>query len=352
MQKNICIAILNVFIFSLIYSNAFGQSKQYKIIVGGFYNLENFFDTINDPKTFDDDFTPNGSMHYSAEIYKDKIKHLEQVVAQIGTDLSPDGMAFWGTAEIENKEVVVDLVNQPSLKNRNYQVVHYNGSDPRSIDCGFVYNPKYFKLLYSKSIPIDLRLAVKDAKPTRDVLFVQGILNLDDTISVFVGHWPSRRGGEEVTKPMRNYVAKVIKQYSDSLIAVSPNSKVIVMGDLNDNPTDESLIKYLNTAAKPEKCTEKGFYSPWIDYFKKGIGTLAHNDAWGLFDQIIFSKAWLNKNQNGFFFHKAYIFKKDFMMQKTGKYKGYPKRTWDFNIYNAGYSDHLPTYIAFLKEIK
>lgn len=341
------------FPFLLMYiNNSYGQQKQYKIIVGGFYNLENFFDTIDDPKTFDDDFTPNGSLHYSAEIYKDKIQHLEQVVAQIGTDLSPDGMAFWGTAEIENKEVVMDLVNQPSLKNRNYQVVHYNGGDPRSIDCGFVYNPKYFTLLDSKSIPIDLRKAVKDAKPTRDVLWVKGILNGTDTMYAYVGHWPSRRGGEEVTKPMRNYVASVIKQHTDSILAIHPSAKIIVMGDLNDNPTDESLIKILKAAEKPEKCTATGFYSPWIEYFKKGIGTLAHNDAWGLFDQILLSKNWLDKNQAGFFYHKGYVFKKDFMIQKTGKYKGYPKRTWDFNIYNAGYSDHFPTYIAFLKEIK
>lgn len=343
---------ITILLSLFISSTSFGQQKQYKIVVAGFYNLENFFDTIDDPKTFDDDFTPNGSLHYSAAIYMDKIKHLEEVVSQIGTDISPDGLAFWGTAEIENKEVVQDLVNQPKLKSRNYQIVHYNGGDPRSIDCGFVYNPKYFKVIYSSSIPIDLSKAVKDGKPTRDVLWVKGILNEVDTMNIFIGHWPSRRGGEELTLPMRNYVAKIIKQHTDSIINENPNAKVIVMGDLNDNPTDESLMKYLQCVDKKEKCKPLGFYNPWIDYYKKGIGTLAHNDAWGLFDQIILSKGWLSQNQTGYFYQKANIFNKDFMITKTGKYKGYPKRTWDFNIYNAGYSDHFPTYLTLLKEVK
>ncbi|MCB0507881.1 MAG: endonuclease [Bacteroidetes bacterium] len=346
--------IYTITILGLMFINylSFAEGKQYRVIVGGFYNLENFFDTIDDPKTFDDEFTPNGEHHYSAAIYMDKVKHLEQVVSQIGTDVSPDGLAFWGTAEIENASVVKDLVSQPSLKNRNYQVVHYNGGDPRGIDCGFVYNPKYFKLLYSKSIPIDLRNAVADAKPTRDVLWVTGVLNEIDTMNVFVGHWPSRRGGEELTMPMRNYVAKIIRHYTDSLLAINPNYKIIVMGDLNDNPTDESVVKYLDAVAKPEDCKPTGFYSPWINYYNKGIGTLAHNDSWGLFDQILLSKAWLNKKQDGYFLLKGSIFRKDFMIQKTGKYKGYPKRTWNYNIYNAGYSDHLPTYITLLQEIK
>ncbi|HMV16045.1 MAG TPA: endonuclease/exonuclease/phosphatase [Chitinophagales bacterium] len=335
-----------------ISSQSFGQEKQYKIIVAGFYNLENFFDTIDDPKTFDNDFTPKGDMHYTADIYFDKIKRLEEVVSQIGTDISPDGLAFWGTAEIENKEVVEALVSQPKLKSRNYQVVHYNGGDPRSIDCGFVYNPKYFKLLKSHSIPIDLSKAVKDGKPTRDVLWVTGILNATDTMDIFIGHWPSRRGGEELTAPMRNYVAKTIKQHTDSIIGLNPNAKVIVMGDLNDNPTDESLIKILQSVDKKEKIKPLGFYNPWISYYNKGIGTLAHNDSWGLFDQIILSKGFLDTKQSGYFYYKANIFNKDFMIQKTGKYKGYPKRTWDFNIYNSGYSDHFPTYITLLKEIK
>lgn len=341
-----------IILFAKISFSSFAEQKQYKVIVAGFYNLENLFDTINDPKTFDDDFTPDGSYHYTGAIYRDKLSKLEEVLSQIGTDISPDGLAFWGTAEVENRTVLEDLVAMPKLKDRNYQAIHFNGGDPRGIDCAFMYNPKYFKPIYTKSIPINLSLAVKDGKPTRDVLWVSGILNEVDTFHVFVGHWPSRRGGEEKTAPMREYVAKVIRSYTDSLMKKNPNTKVLVMGDLNDNPTDKSLVKVLGCKDKKDEVKTGGFYNPWVDFYNKGIGTLAHNDAWGLFDQIILSSGWLNKDQNGYFYNKAYIFNKEFMVQKTGKYKGYPKRTWDFNIYNGGYSDHFPTYITLLKEIK
>ncbi|QQR99053.1 MAG: endonuclease/exonuclease/phosphatase family protein [Sphingobacteriales bacterium] len=328
------------------------QPAQYKVVIAGFYNLENLFDTINDPNTYDEDFTPDGPYRYTGKIYQDKLERLSDVISQIGTEVSPDGLAFWGTAEIENVDVLLDLAAMPKLAKRNYQPIHYNGGDPRGIDCAFMYNPNYFKPIYSKSIPINLSLAVKDGKPTRDVLWVRGVLTGTDTVDVFVGHWPSRRGGEALTAPMRNYVAKIIKQYTDSLTQIRPNAKILVMGDLNDNPTDESIEKYLKGVDKKEKMDNSKFLNPFIDMYKKGYGTLAHNDAWGLFDQILLSNAWIDTKQEGWFYKSAYIFKKDFMVQLNGKYKGYPKRCWNFNLYNAGYSDHFPTYIQLLQKIK
>lgn len=342
-------------LFFLLIGSAVGFSQntpaQYKVIVAGFYNLENLFDTINDPNTFDDDFTPSGVYRYTSTIYQDKLERLSDVLSQIGTDVTPDGLAFWGTAEIENIDVLLDLAAMPKLANRNYKPIHYNGGDPRGIDCAFMYNPKYFKPISSKSIPINLSLAVKDGKPTRDVLWVQGILAETDTVDVFVGHWPSRRGGEALTAPMRNYVAQIIRGYSDSLIKIRPNAKILVMGDLNDNPTDESVEKYLNSTEKKEKMDRYKFYNPFTEKFKKGLGTLAHNDAWGLFDQILLSNAWLDTKQNGWFYKSAHIYKKEFMVQLTGQYKGYPKRCWNFSLYNFGYSDHFPTYIEILKRV-
>jgi hypothetical protein len=337
----------------LIFSNPnlIAQNKQYQVVVAGFYNVENLFDTIDDPYTYDEDFTPKGMYHYTWDIYQNKLHKLEEVISKIGTDVSPDGLAFWGTAEVENAQVLKDLVNMPLLKPRNYHVVHYNGGDTRGIDCAFVYNPKYFTVTKSLSIPIDLSLAVEEGKPTRDVLYVEGILRGHDTVHIFVGHWPSRRGGETLTAPMRNYVADVIHHTTDSISNVHSNAKILVMGDLNDNPTDASLVKHLMTVDKKELASNKKMYNPWVDFYKKGYGTLAFNDAWGLFDQIILSKAWLNFTQSGFFYKSAHIYKQDFMVQLTGKYKGYPKRTWDGNNYNGGYSDHFPTYILLLKSV-
>jgi hypothetical protein len=315
----------------------------------GFYNLENFYDTIDQPNVDDAEFTPNGSHHYNGAIFWDKVDHLAEVLSQIATDITPDGLAFFGVAEIENASVLETLANHPKLKSRNYKVVHYEGPDVRGVDCGFMYNPKYFKVLESRSIRVNLQEVVKDWRPTRDILFVKGVLNGTDTVFVFVNHWPSRRGSTEATAPLREFAAGVGKKMIDSLMAINPNTKVIDMGDLNDNPTDPSMTKVLACADKRDKTKPGGLYNPWVDFYKKGIGTLGFNDSWSLFDQIIFSYGWLDQNQNGYFLKSAHIFNKEFMIQKTGKYKGYPKRTWDFNLYNAGYSDHFPTYVYLLK---
>lgn len=344
--------VLFLFISLILVSTLFAQQKQYRIIVGGFYNLENFYDTIDQPGVDDYDFTPNGTNHYSAEIFLDKVNHLADVVSIIGTDESPDGLAFFGTAEIENRTVLEALVNHPKLKARNYQIVHYDGPDLRGVDCGFVYNPKYFKVLESRSLRVNLKEVVKDWRPTRDVLYVKGILNNTDTVHVFVNHWPSRRGGEEATAPLRRFAAGISKHIIDSLMAINPNTKVLDMGDLNDNPTDPSMVKVLKCVDKKEKCQPGGLYNPWVAYYNKGIGTLGYNDSWSLFDQIVLSSGWLDNKQTGYFFQKALIFSRDFMITKTGKFKGYPKRTWDWAIYNAGYSDHFPTYLTFLQEVK
>ncbi|MEN9447524.1 MAG: hypothetical protein RJA25_814, partial [Bacteroidota bacterium] len=318
----------------------------------GFYNLENFYDTINQPNVDDEEFTPDGSHHYNGKIFFDKVDHLADVISQIGTDKTPDGLAFMGCAEIENRTVLETLVNHPKLKARNYQIVHYDGPDLRGVDCGFIYNPKYFKVLESKSLRVNLKQIVKDWRPTRDILYIKGIFGGVDTVHIFVNHWPSRRGGEEVTAPLRNFAANVSKRFIDSLMQINPNTKVINMGDLNDNPTDPSMVKILKCTDKKDKTKPGGLFNPWVDYYKKGIGTLGYNDTWSLFDQQVISYGWLPHNQEGYFYQGAYIFKKDFMLQKTGKYKDYPKRTWDFNIYNAGYSDHFPTYITILREVK
>jgi len=347
-MKKITILLLSLISVNLV----FGQQKQYKIAAFGFYNLENFYDTINQPNVDDEDFTPEGNYHYTGAIFRDKVDHLAEVLSQIAKDKTPDGLAFFGCAEIENRTVLETLVSHPKLKDRNYQIVHYDGPDLRGVDCGFIYNPKYFTVLESKSIRVNLKEVVKDWRPTRDILYIKGIFAGTDTVHIFVNHWPSRRGGEEATAPLRRFAANIGKNMIDSLMAINPYTKVVDMGDLNDNPTDPSMVKVLKCVDKKDNCKPGGMYNPWVDFYKKGIGTLGYNDTWSLFDQEALSYGWLPREQAGYFFQGAHIFSRDFMIQKTGKYKGYPKRTWDFNIYNAGYSDHFPTYITILKEVK
>lgn len=340
-----------VLFLSLLWLTGFSQEKKYKVGVVAFYNLENFFDTLDDPNKNDDDFTPNGANHYTPQVYHDKIGKLTEVLSQIGTDVSPDGFSILGVAEIENTKVLEDLVAQPGLANRHLKIVHYDGPDDRSIDPALIYNPRYFKVKQSQ--PLFVRMANPDGSLhyTRDVLWVSGLYD-GEMIHVFVNHWPSRRGGEEASMAARASAASVSKHVIDSLMAIDPNTKVIVMGDLNDDPTSPSVTQVLGAKLKVADVKDGGLYNPWADFTKKGIGTLAYNDSWNLFDQIIISSGFLKKDQAGFFYKDAHIFSRNFMVTKSGKYKGYPMRTYDGVIYNGGYSDHFPTYCVMLKEVK
>jgi hypothetical protein len=160
-----------------------------------------------------------------------------------------------------------------------------------------------------------------------------------ETIHVFVNHWPSRLGGEERSEPGRIAAAQVDRDCIDSIHETEPAAKIVVMGDLNDDPLNKSITRVLGARGKTEDYKPGELFNPWVELYKKGIGTLAHNDTWGLFDQVIISQSWLDKNQPGFFYYRQHIFNKPFMIENMGKYKGYPMRTWDGNTYRGGYSD-------------
>lgn len=340
-----------LFFLLLLGVSAFSQEKKYKVGIVAFYNLENFFDTINDPNKNDEDFLPTGSYHYTGKVYQDKVRKLTEVLSQIGTDISPDGFSLLGVAEIENDKVLEDLVAQPEFANRHLKIVHFDGPDERSIDPALIYNPKYFKVKHSEPLFVRMENSDGTLHYTRDVLWVCGLYD-GEMIHVFVNHWPSRRGGEEVSAAARASAASVSKHMIDSLMKIDPQTKVFVMGDLNDDPTSPSVTKVLGAKGDMKKVKDGELYNPWVDFINKGIGTLAYNDSWNLFDQIMMSSGFLDKEQKGFFFRAAHIFSKQFMVTKTGRYKGYPMRTYDGNIYNGGYSDHFPTYCVFLKELQ
>lgn len=337
-------------LFCLFISKGFSQKNSFHPSLIGFYNLENFYDTVDNTLVNDEEFLPNSERHYNTHVFLDKVSKLASVISQIGTDVNPDGLALLGVAEIENDTVLYTLIGHKDLKNRNLKIVHYNSPDVRGIDVGLIYNPKYFTPLYSAPLFVKLPGGSKDSYFTRDVLYVKGLMD-GDTIHVMVNHWPSRSGGEERSIPARAAAAGVARRVVDSLMALNPKSKVVIMGDLNDDPISPSLTKVLRAKGDISDVKESGLYNPWYDFYKRGIGTIAYQDAWGLFDQIVISQAWLDKEQKGYFFYRANIFNKEFLLQHTGKYKGYPKRTWDGTTYNYGYSDHLPVFITLLKKV-
>ena len=167
MRLNLAIAFFIAFSIQAV-----AQKTTYKVGLIGFYNLENFYDTINDPLKSDEEFLPSGTKHYTGEVYIDKIGNLAKVLSQIGTDVTPDGLSIIGNAEIENEAVLKDLVNHPLLKARNYQIVHYDSPDDRGVDVAMLYNPKYFKVISSEPIFVPLFNADSTARKTRDILFV------------------------------------------------------------------------------------------------------------------------------------------------------------------------------------
>jgi hypothetical protein len=342
--------IASLFFVLFVGISAFPQTQKYKVALVGFYNLENFYDTINNPLKDDEEFLPNSERHYDSRIYMDKVGRLADVISQMGTEINPDGMALLGVAEIENDTVLNELVNAPKLRDRKLRFCRFESPDVRGIDVGLLYNPKYFRVLYSAPLFVKLPGGAKDSYFTRDVLYVKGIMD-GDTVHVFVNHWPSRVGGEERSIPARAAAAQVVKTRVDSLMAINQNSKIIIMGDLNDDPISPSVTKTLGAKGKVKDVTNRDIFNPWVDFYRRGIGTLAYQDAWGLFDQVLVSGAWMNKEQSGYFYQKAVIYNKDFLVQKTGKFKGYSKRTWDGTTYNYGYSDHFPVYVMMLKKV-
>ena len=324
------------------------DKKEYSIAGIGFYNLENLFDTIVDTDTnkiLQEDFTPKGSKQWNSEKYYDKMGKMARVISELGTEVIPYGLALIGVAEIENKSVLDDLVKEEKIKDRNYQIVHYESPDRRGIDVGLLYNPEHFKVISSNSF------AVPDTSFfTRSQLLVNGELD-GELIHVIVSHWPSRRGGEKRSAPRRAAAADLARSIVDSLQKNDPNAKIFFMGDLNDDPTDDSVKKHLKTTSKKENMKKEVLYNPWEPYYKKGIGTLAYRDAWNLFDQIIVSAPLTKSDYSSFRFYKAIIHNKAYMKQTEGQYKGYPKRSYAGGNYMGGYSDHFPVYLFLIKEV-
>lgn len=323
------------------------REKSYSIVCIGFYNLENLLDTIDSEDTNDKEFTPDGFSNWNTEKYNKKLLDLSEVIAQIGTDVNPDGPAVLGVTEVENLRVLEDLVNTPLLKQRKYRIVHYDSPDRRGIDVALLYQPKYFKP--TTSIPHHLYIADKPEFRSRDQLLVSGILDGEE-MHFIVNHWPSRSGGEKASRPLRNAAGDLSRAIIDSILKVNPHAKIVLMGDLNDDPVDPSVKNHLRAHDDLSLSGNNDLYNPYLPLFRKGIGSLAWQDSWNLFDQIILSPALTGDDYLSYKFYKAKVFNKPFLQQKSGAFQGYPFRTLAGGTYLGGYSDHFPVYIFLIRE--
>jgi len=329
------------------------QNTNYKIRTIAFYNVENLFDTINNPNTFDDDFTSKGKNHYTSQIYWNKIKNISTVISQIGFEKTNNSPALIGLAEIENRFVLEDLVQSEKLKSKQYKIIHFDSPDFRGIDVALLFQEKYFTPINQEVFEVKLWGESGTRIYTRDILLVSGLLD-NELIHIIVNHWPSRRGGQIKSNPKREKAAYVVSKIIDKITLDYPNSKIIVMGDFNDDPIDKSLKTGLNSVGKLQKTKDSLFYNPMEAMYKKGMNTLGYRDGINLFDQVLMNVHCVSfdNNYEDFKFYKAGIFNPNYLITSKGKYKGYPFRSFQNNNFSGGYSDHFPVYVYLIKELK
>jgi predicted extracellular nuclease len=347
MYLNICNRIRDsrVVVMLLFYICTFVNAKAQKAVkkqcAVAFYNVENLFDTDNEPKKEDDDFTPNGAYHYTNELYQKKLYNIASVLH--GLALSVNGPSIIGLAEVENNKVLNALCSQAAISKKKYKYVWYDGPDVRGIDVALLYDPASF--VVKASMPIPVYVNVNGFREhTRDILFAYGILNGED-VYIMVNHWPSRREGQAATAEKRHAVAVQNKHIIDSLSKAQPDVKVILMGDLNDNPVDESVQVILNATGDKTN----SLYNPWVDVYLSGRGTSRYKQSWELFDQIIISKQFLSAASTGWKYDKVEIYNPPILQDKFSKGKGFPYRSFKGTYWVNGYSDHFPVIMYFKK---
>ena len=327
--------------------------RKFSVYAVGFYNQENLFDTCHDAGKNDSEFLPTGSYRWNGLKYTHKLRNMARALADMGTDKLPGvGCAVIGLSEVENSKVLDDLTAQEPLRARGYKYVHIEGPDVRGIDCAMLYNPALFTVKDTKLVPYVPAASMKSDYKTRGFLTVSGEM-AGEPVAVIVCHWPSRFANS----PYREHAAAQVKVIKDSLLKANPAMKAMVMGDLNDDPTNKSVKDVLGATGDVKKVKEGMMYNPWYNLLvKEGTGTLSYQGSWNLFDQILLTPNMVNTDGKKDFSTLKYwtrqIFRRDYLMNNEGRYKGTPKRTHASGIWLDGYSDHLPVVVYLLKEQK
>lgn len=340
---------------SILWSShlALGQEKRdYEVVSVAFYNLENLFDTHDDPNIFDDDRTPTGKDKWTEELYRKKLENMASAIHEIGREQTNAPPALLGVSEVENRQVLEDLIETPLLAAYNYGIIHFDSPDERGIDVALLYQKTFFIPLHWSSHELVLYDPKIPSKRdfTRDQLLVTGLLKGEE-IHVMVNHWPSRSGGEKLSSHKRENAARLTRKIADSLYKINPYANIIAMGDFNDDPINKSLSVILGAKSNRDKLEIRDFYNPYASIFRSGAGSSAYRDTWNLFDQILVSKSLTEKNPEKLSFFRAFIFDDPFLITREGQYKGYPFRSFGSTGFTGGYSDHFPVYILLIRTI-
>ena len=334
----------------LLGTNAAQAQRRYSVYGIGFYNLENLFDTCHDAGKNDYEYLPDGTNKWTGLKYSHKLKNMAKVLSEMGTDWLPGvGCAAIGVSEVENAKCLTDLCNQAPLKARNFKFVHIEGPDQRGVDCALVYNPSLFKVKSQELVPYIYKLPNDAQRATRGFLVVKGVLG-GENVAIVVCHLPSR-GAESY---YREEGGRQVKEVKERLQKEDPDIKILIMGDMNDDPQDKSMAVALGAKRKIKDVPKNGLYNPWWDVLASGTGTLQYDGKWNLFDQIILSQNLLHQEGADDYgtlkLRRHQIFRRDYLFQKDGRYKGNTLRTHAGGVWLDGYSDHLPTVVYLMKE--
>mgnify|MGYP003310651402 CR=1 FL=1 len=345
----------------LVCGNSPAQNKEKSYVIG-FYNLENLFDIYDDPAKNDEEFLPNGKNKWTEAKYRKKIHNMAQVIRAMRDD-NKAYHAVLGVSEIENRLVLDDLVSDPQIADANFQIVHYDGPDRRGVDVALLYRPDVFKYIDSESIPftfedtkvkITLSKEDQDYFRTRDILMVHGTIE-GEHFAIYVCHLPSRLGGKG--GDLRSRGAEIIYNHARAMERKYRGIKVVVMGDMNDNPTDDSQAVWLHGRPEiTERMYRDDFFNPFYSMYKDGYGSLAYRGQWNIYDIIQVNYNLAVAPHGGLKIQKIVrnkyygrIFHKPFMTQQSGQYKDTPFRTFSNGAFVGGYSDHYPTFIKISK---
>lgn len=297
-----------------------------------------------------EEFTPKSAKNYGRKIYQKKLDHIAQVISLIGENYTKTAPVVVGLIEVENRQVVSDIAAHADLKKFDYGVIHYNSYDARGIDVALLYQKKRF--IPTHSLKREIKILDDKGKwiYTRDILIASGLLD-GEKVTFFMNHWPSRLGGEAASQWKRNIAGDVLKRMMDSVRLADASVKLIAMGDFNDDPTSESIINHLGAVGKIKDLSlQRPFLDLMYPLYKKGVASLAYRDSPNLFDQFIVSGNLTQKNlPNEFSVYKTEIFAPDFLITKSGNFKGYPFRSWNGDQFTGGFSDHFPAFLILQK---
>lgn len=323
----------SLFLFLSLFSK---QVLKAQTLTLAHYNVENLFDTIDDPRIQDEEFLPTAEKAWTAERYAHKLELLASVIAQLG---DADGPEWLGLCEVENAAVVNDLLKHKKLQKHKYQLVHFDSPDERGIDVAFVYKKGHLKKVKASAVNI---IDPSDSTfKTRNILLVSGRLKNGQAVHFLVNHWPSRWGGKEKSEPKRILAAQTARKIIDSLQQSQPKAVVFVLGDLNDGASDSSVLQVLGSDS-----LQGPLYNPFFALEKAGEGSIVYRGQPEQIDHILFTQNLLQSpSKLQYIRGSAAVFKADFIREAEGRFKGNPWRTYAGNRYLAGYSDHFPVYL-------